>query len=345
MEIKDDLLKDWVPLHPALYRPGTIAKKQRFNFLLVRGGIGDYICWSSAILYVLEIHTHVQVVLWTQSHFEPVARKLFGRFKDRVEFRDAATVDQVPPEELNPAFFPLDTPNGIGMNLIDLGFVYYTSVTPFGKYREHIRLNVSDVDISKFNLPERYVVVTTGYTSPTRVWKSSAINGVVDYLNSIGVVPVFLGKEMIYDKTEVKYTAKFEEGIDFRKGIDLRNETDLLQCARIISGARLVCGLDNGLLHLGGTQSTPIIMGLSTALPMDRQIRRPKVSAEDWPKNEVTYITPDPKELPCVGCQSKMRYHANQDFAYCYYKDYKCLDKLADPEPWIKAMKRYLEVG
>lgn len=339
MKISDELKEDWVHLSPYTYRPGTIGEKLKVNFMFYGGGIGDYICWSSAILYVLENHLHVQMALWTQSHFTPVAKKLFSRFGDRVEFKDVSTVDQYSQEDLNPALFPLETPNGVGMHMIDVGFAYFARTQPHGKYKEHVRLDVSDVDISSFNLPEKYAVVTTGHTSPTRVWKSAGVNGVSDYLVKNNITPVFLGKRVVYVAGDRQYKSEYEEGIDFSKGLDLRDKTDILQAAAIMAKAKVVVGLDNGLLHLAGTQEVPIVMGLTITIPADRSITRPKA---EFPKNETTFISPDSRKLACSGCQSKMRFHKKQDFAFCYYKDYKCLDVLNDPGHWINAIRRYL---
>lgn len=344
-KINNDLADDWVPLSRALYRPNTVAEKFRVNFMFYRGGIGDYVCWMSAVMYVLENHKHVQIDFWVQSHFLPIAKKLIEpKYKDRVVFKDVAEIDSAPREQLNPAWFPLDTPNGVGMHLIDLGFVYYAGVSPYGKYKEHVRLDVTDIDFkSEWGLDGKdYVVVTTGFTSPTRQWKARGVNGVVDYLNSVGVTPVFLGKASVYVGMEKEYKAQWSDETDYSKGIDLREKTTILEATAIMSKAKAVVGLDNGLLHLAGTQDVPIVMGMSTVLPADRQIRRPMVPKEQWPKNETTFITPDPRKLPCVGCQSKMRFHAGQDFSFCYYKDMECLNILSDPEPWINALKRYL---
>ena len=35
----------------------------------------------------------------------------------------------------------------------------------------------------KANLPEKYVVITTGFTSKTREWSPESVNGVVDYID------------------------------------------------------------------------------------------------------------------------------------------------------------------
>lgn len=349
-KISNNLDKNWIPLNPGIYRRGTVAEKLSIHFLFYMGGIGDYICWMSAVEYTLEQHLHVTINMWVQSHFMPVAKHLFeDRFKDRIIFHNIEGIDKVDRDALFPAFFPHEgTPSGVGMNLVDLGFVYYGNTMPHGKYRNHIRMDVSKIavpsEVEELIAKKPYVVVTTGHTAKTREWRASGINGVTKYLNTIGVLPVFLGKKDIFKMGEGKnYKADFPDGIDFSAGLDLREKTSVLEAVKIMSDAKVVIGIDNGLLHLAATQSVPIIMGLTITRPQDRELRRPKVPEEAWPKNESIYLTADPRILPCIGCQSKMRYHENQNFSFCYYKDYKCLDRLADPEPWIQALKRYLE--
>lgn len=329
---------EFIFLSNKYYREGTFTQKLTGSFLLCAGGIGDYVCWLSAITWVLEMQRQVTMHLYCQYFFIDFIRYYFkDKHKNRLFIHDAKTLVNKTDEDLGPCFRPLEcAPNAIGMHLIDLGFVYFANASPRGEYRKHIKIDVSDIPIPE--LPENFAVVTTGHTTMSREWRPRGVNGVVDYLVGKGITPVFIGKKNIFSSTEdnkvVDYSARFSEHIDFSKGLDLREKTTLLEATHIMSKARAVVGLDNGLLHLAATQTTPIVAGMNIASPEDREFRR-DVGA-------VCYVTPDPEKLTCTFCQTNQRFNNGQDFKYCFYKDYACLDQLSDPSPWIQALESVL---
>lgn len=334
--------KEYTFLSEKYYRPNTTAERVDVNFLFYSGGIGDYICWMSSILWILETQPQVNVKLYVQSFMLEIARKLFeGKYKNRFVCQDIQVLVNVDLAKIGFTYQPVMHPvSAIGMNLTDLGFCYFANITPEGKYREHIRLDVSDVENPVKE--KSYAVVTTGHTTDAREWRAAGVNGVAAHLKSLGITPVFLGKKEVYvvktQGQDVNYTANFSKNIDYSLGLDLREKTTLLEAAKIMSEAKLVIGLDNGLLHLAGTQDVPIIFGLNIAKPAEREIRRPLGSGT------VRYLTPDPKILTCTFCQSNMRFNGTQDFKFCYYKDYVCLDLFADPKPWIDEINSVLGV-
>lgn len=333
-------------LYDKYYRKGTTSDAIEANYLICGGGIGDYICWMSAVKWVLDTQHQVTVNLYVQNFFMEIADRLFvGKYGARIRVRNIMELLHVDLKKMGYVVQPQNQnfPNAMGMHLTDLGFAIFTNHMPQGEYRNHVRLDVEDIHVP-FELPEKYAVMTTGHTTQAREWKAKGVNGVSKYFNKMGITPVFLGRSEIFKvqnqgPLDVKYQANFSPEIDYSAGIDLRDKTTLLQAAKIMSKATVVVGLDNGLIHLAGTQNVPIVMGLNIAKPAEREIRRPEGS------KMVQYLTPDEKILTCTFCQSNQRFNNGQDFKFCIYKDYACLDVLAEPEPWINAIELVTGTG
>ncbi len=321
-----------------IYRKGTTSTPFEINFLICGGGIGDYTCWMSSIKWILDTQFQIIVNLYVQKFFIEIADKLFvGKYPGRIRVRNIMELEHVDLSKIGATYRPENErfPNGMGMHLVDQGFAIFTNHMPHGEYRNHPKLDVSDV-VVPFDIPKPYAVVTTGHTTDAREWRARGPNGVSKYLKEKGITPVFLGKVEMFkaknpDGSDIKYTAGFSKDIDYSLGIDLRDKTTLLQAAKIMADAQVVVGLDNGLLHLAGTQEVPIVMALNIATPQEREIRRSK--------GKTQYLTPDTQKLPCTFCQSNQRFNSGQDFKFCAYKDYVCLDILSEPSEWIKAIE------
>jgi ADP-heptose:LPS heptosyltransferase len=147
-------------------------------------------------------------------------------------------------------------------------------------------------------------------------------NEVIDHIFKIGYVPLFLGKAATKVDPTRTLKGEYVEGINFEKGVDLRDKTNLLEAAKIMKESSLVVGLDNGLLHLAACSDVPIVMAFTNVEPRHRMPYRHDVLG--W---EVYPIVPDEK-IECRFCQSQMKFAFDQNFAYCYYDDYKCIQNL-----------------
>lgn len=297
------------------YRRGTIARRITEHFLLGNGGIGDLICYLRPLQWIAETQPQVHGVVWTFPFFLPVVESLFSKYG--WEFKnvyDAVTEEgksflatQIVFAAYNPAF------NAGGTHALDLGFLYYCNMhSPPDGYNNYPKLPLPD--ISNFNLPVGpFAILTGGATSPLRSLPPEVFNGIKDMLIRKGFVPVFIGKEEISDG----YTVKFKGEYDYAGGINLIDKTTLLEAAAIIQEADVCLGLDNGLLHVAGCTTTPLVIGYNVISPDIRLPRR----AEGL----IATVTPD---VSCSFCQSKMR-HLNKDLQkMCMYNDLKCLSEL-----------------
>jgi len=187
--------------------------------------------------------------------------------------------------------------------------------------KNYRKLNPSKIDVSKFDLPEKYVIITTGFTAAVREFIPQSVNEVVQYIKSKGYEVVFLGNEKSPVHADKKVLiGTFNTEIDYSQGLNLVNKTSLLEAGKIIAQAKTIVGVDNGLLHLAGTTDVPIVAGFTTVKPEHRAPYR---------NNELGWnffpVTP-PESLACRFCQSNWDFVYRHDFRNCFYKEKK-LDK------------------
>lgn len=179
-------------------------------------------------------------------------------------------------------------------------------------------VSLEPVDINHFNIDfTNTVVLVTSYRDKTRMWESSAILEIAEWLKSRGVTPVFIGKtdteqdirENIIPKTSLPQDVS-------AYGVDLRNKTTIPELASIFRQTKAVCGLDSGPIHLAGTTNVPIICGYTSVSPEHRIPIR---------KEGKTYpVTPD---IECIGCESRWRSNF-WNYENCYYGDAKCCQQM-----------------
>lgn len=336
-EIKGIDRSTLVTLNGEFFRPNTQTNPALFNFIFINGGMGDYICWSIAVRHVAKFHAHVKprvfVSDWCQSLIINLLSdyptiEIYGRTKDfdRMYENGTPLLGNI---ERNQFL------NATGTSLIDIGFSYYLCQNPPPEYADltYPRLKTFNIDISKWELPEEYCVMTPGATSSTRTMPAKAFNELKNYVIGRGITPVFLGKA---DLTTT-YKTKFNEAYDYEGGINLLNETSTLEAGKIIEGAKFIMGLDNGLLHLAACTDTPIIFGYTVASPA---LRRPIRE-----RGLIIDIEVPREELACTHCQDNMRFILGLEFTNCLYKDFKCCELLfkEGAREWKEAIDLILE--
>jgi len=313
---------DGVPLRPI----------KEINILSHYGGLGDSVARLPAVNYILEKYEHIQHVnLFVQDYFVEVAQLLLWRHAARLTVRGYSMLEGVLTSQ------PEDTPGMMCDN------IHHTTLR--SHLTDHAFHCLADEQVGsrhkrylQFGFPKQgqgdYVVITTGFTSPTREWLPSSVNDTVDWIAEQGYKVKFLGKSTVeYWQSRGKTsTANFREAeIDFSKGEDLRDKTDLIEAARIMAQAKAVVGIDNGLLHLAACSSVPIIFGFTSVKPEHRlPYRQP---------GEITLSVLPDKE--CRFCQSKMGFVYKFDFRRCYTNTYKCVASMG-ARKFIEALREVL---
>ena len=222
--------------------------------------------------------------------------------------------------------------SNLSSNMVDHSFYTIVHNTVQSQYKNYIQLD--PIDISEFNLPEKYVVITTGYTSDTREWNSKSVNEVSSYILSKGYTPVYLGRSYTKAYHEIGITGKFNANYD--NGVNLIDKTDLFQAHSIMNSASCTLGIDNGLLHLNGMGQGRAIWGFTSVLPEHRLPYKDGIQGKDC-----LVVMPTEKELSCIGCQSRMNFaDTSHNFTKCFYYDYKCIDMMGSNR-WIEKLKEF----
>lgn len=300
-----------------MYRDSHFRPKTPVNILFNDGGLGDHIGRMTAIKYIRDTWKHVEINLVVPDFFQELAKKLVPGIMVR-KFSDGNHY------WIN-GHHSIQTRNShdtLRSHIVDNAFSLLANKQVEIEDKNYCKLDLNNTDISHFNLPNKYVVLTTGFTAEVREMLPEAVNGVAQFVKSKGYEVVFLGSKAAttgLDSQKI-LIGHFKNDIDFSAGYDLIGKTDLLEAAKIIAGAKVIVGVDNGLLHLAGCTDTHILAGFTTVESIYRvPIRNNELG---W---NCTVIEP-PKSLKCRFCQSNWNFMPGVNFTKCYYKEQK-IDK------------------
>ena len=219
------------------YRPDTKVPCFPMNFTIADGGMGDYICWTAALLWVADRCPFLEGRIFAPAFFIEFIRHAFRHTKWKIHLIEKI---QEHYEDNSLVLGPgingnQQLLNAVGTHLLDLGFSYYgnQSPPPGPEYYHYPEFNFPETAIPKQLTPGKYVVLTPGGTTPTRTVPGAAWNPIIDYILSRGLTPVFLGKNAMTKE----HRAIFPEGTNYEKGTDLRDKTTTLEAAAIMQHA------------------------------------------------------------------------------------------------------------
>lgn len=272
------------------------------------------------IKYIKDKYPHCIIHLWIPDYYLDFAKNLLPNTIIK-PFSKAA-------KEYNPTSLGRKTSSlqhtNMKTHLVDNAFHILVDKAVEIEYKNYLPLNLNKISITKFSLPEKYVVVATGFTAEVREFPPIAVNSVVDYIIKKGYTPVFLGSTVTkigVDKVSNHHSpdilGNFNKEIDYSKGIDLRNKTSLLESGKIIAGAKTIVGVDCGLLHVAGCTNIPIVGAFTTVEPKFRMPYRGNELGKDFYP-----IVPD-ESLECRFCQTNWEFLYEHDYRTCYYKEQK----------------------
>lgn len=332
------------------FRDKIVMFPIRLNFVIMNGGMGDYVTWLQAIRWIASEATWIEGHLIIPTYMKELAEYWLKPYALRGwKFTDYPNVNHIPKIDDTPFRGPVDLNrealNATGAHLITCGWVYFTNkeCAPDGidwwtseakgqpcGWDSYPQFRQSDLD--QVSLPAeaatlergKYAVITTGMTTPSRRVPQGSWNPIIEHVLSKNLQPVFLGKEVVETGNAKNIHTKFEAGTRYDLGINLRNKTSLMQAASIMSNAAVVIGHDNGLLHLAGCTEVPIVFGYNLASPKHREPRRPV--------GKTYNVVLTSKELACNFCQSNTNFVIGYNFRSCYYADNKCMTMLFEQE-------------
>lgn len=312
-----------------IYR--TQPKQKRYQFALHQGGLGDLIAHLPVIKYVLDFHNFIIIDLWVHDYAVSLCEKIFSGYPQVIIYGLSEAKKKYDNNRITRSPYAHKVSN-LSSHLVDHAFYTMVHTSVEDKHKNYIQME--PIGVSEFKLPEKYAVVTTGFTSETREFLPQYSKGVSEYLVSKGYTPVYLGKSYIPTGTKHSIFGTFKA--DYSSGINLIDKTNLFQAHAIMNSATCVIGLDNGLCHLAAMSKVPIVVGFTSVEPRHRLPYR---------NNELgwnCYVV-KPKNLDCFGCQSNFNFaDSTVDFKYCPYGDYLCVKGMTT-DLWIEQIDKALK--
>ena len=322
-------------------RPNTLLHRWVINFIFNDGGLGDFVNYSAATLWIAKNCPWVDGRIYTPRYLTPLMKDIH---KDFPTWKAMESENAFNTLEHKTCIVGTNlTFNGqnklkqlltcIGAHPIDVAYAYYAGSTPPPK---DCLLPVLDYPKNDLLIDQPYVVFPVGNTVDARKTTGVHLNPIIKYVRAQGFLPVFLGKKDLL--MDGKQSTRFPEDIDYHYGMDLRDQTTIMEAAAIMQHAKFTIGLDCGLLHLAALmKDSKIIFGYNITSVEHREPRRNH--------GRHINISLTESELQCIGCQSKLKQIAKHKFSECLYGDSKCIDILFEngSERWIKAIDEILK--
>ena len=304
-----------------LRKEGKREKPVAINLMIADGGMGDHLCYLVVADYIVKNIYWVKPFIWVPDYLYEFAKNVLPKEAKVNTFTNGA-------KYYNEKLLGISTGwSDYGHTPMRIHPIDYAAHRLIDsdltiEQKNYLRFNPEGIDVSKYKLPEKYVVISVGVTTKTKELPKEVVQQIVDYVIEKGYTPVFLGKsasDLGYEGKAIK--ANMAE-IDYNKGIDLRNQTSLTESAAVIAGAKAIVGMEGGLTHLAGSTDTPIIAGYSIVSPEQMMPIR------NYIKGYNVFPVIAEASLECRYCQTKTPLLYSANYYYCYFDDYKCLKQL-----------------
>lgn len=331
----------WTEL-PKYARPGTFVNPTPAGFTYSAGGLGDYIAYTPALLWVAENCPWIHGTVYAPDFFYELAAHWFRGVKNWkvTTYAELHKGDHRKLMRAPDLVGRQQLVNGIGANLMRLGFIYYAGL-------DHVPEGITypKLDLSREFLPKAlereerpWIVLTPAATGRNRTVPGQYWDSIIEHIQKLGMLPVLLGKEELTPNYKAALGDVPLEGV-----LDLRNQTTPLEAAAVMQYSEAVLGLDNGLIHLAACTTANIVCGYNIVIPEQRRPIRPS-------KGLWWELIPTEAELPCVSCQVNQLLLYTRNTSYCLYDEYpewrnKCIDILFEDRGnrWITALDSILE--
>jgi len=329
------------------FRENTKVTRYEMNFIFNDEGMGGYLNYCAVTTWMAKNCPWIDGRIFVEQFLVPIIQDIHAEFKhwkvmpsnqfQRLVTMGTATIGPMVSVGGIPAKREFTT--ALGTHPIDVGSGYYLSR---GVAPADMLLPVLDYPESRL-LPQvkklrgQYVVFTAGGTTPIRTMRGRDLNPLIDYVLSIGLTPVFLGKRDLLG--DGKSTTAFADDTNYDKGVDLRDQTAVKDAACIMQHAKCTVGIDGGLLHLAALmQNSKIVFGYNITSVEHRVPRRNH--------GRTVNVSLSKEELACTGCQSRWPNMNNISYDRCFYGDNKCLDLLFanDSEKFKRAICEVMSV-
>jgi ADP-heptose:LPS heptosyltransferase len=300
--------------------PGT----KTINCLVSDGGMGDLICSLVAVDYILRKYSWVNLLIWVPDYMLDFAKNVLPENAIVRNYTEAKKKYDDKRTGISTQWNGRHSP----MRIHPVDYAFHIMLDEHVDYPEknYLKIKADKIDITKFTLPEKYVVIGIGSVFKVKELPSETANEVAKFCIQKGYTPVFVGKE----ESEVGAgpdkgvkRANIVKGVDYSLGINLVNKTSLTELGKIIQGAKAYVGCDGGNVHIAGCTETPIVVGYTF---IDGKAHNVPIRNNTLGYN--CYVVEPDASLACRFCQTKMNFVYQHWFPNCYYKDFKCLDHM-----------------
>lgn len=297
------------------------------------GGLGDRIATMPAIIYVLNNHD-IKADVIVPDYYVPLARHFLKGFEARVDVLPFSTIGLTLDQNIPSIILHNDYLNTLRRHLVDYAFdmINDNSADVAPIYKNYPKLRTDEIDVTKFKLPESYVVLTPAFTAPVRALPSRTWNRIAKWLVTEGVTPVWMGAKAETIPGPLTPPSKYVEGVDYSIGIDLRDATTLLEAGKIIAKSKALVGVDNGLVHLAACTSAKIVVGFTSVDPITRLPYR------NSNKGDGCFVIIPPDYIECKFRQTRAHFDYVTDYRECYC-GYECVESLT-AEKFIEELKK-----
>lgn len=313
--------------------PPVNLPKKPVNCIFMNGGVGDHVAALVAVDYILKNYPWINLLVWVPDFLLDFAKNVLP--PDTIVRNYTSMKKHYDPNKSTITTEWTGRHSPMKIHCVDYAFHQLCDEHVSFSKKNYLKANLSQIDITKFNLPDKYITLATGYTAEVREFTPSAVNGVIDYAKAKGYEVVFLGQKQTPTGAKHVIEGTFNEAINYEKGIDLINDTTLLEATKIISNSKALVAVDCGLMHIAGCTDTSIVGGFTTVSPEVRMpIRNDILGYNFYP------VVPN-DDLACRFCQVKTNFLYGHDYKNCIYQDKLCVQQLTATK-FIKELEKIL---
>lgn len=298
-----------------MFRDKPPSSVYTVNVLLTDGGMGDNLCSLVAVNHIRQNYPWINPLVWVPNYMYDFSKHVLPKNTIVRDYTNAQKKYNEHHIGITTAWKSQHT--AMRTHPVDYAYHMLSDNHFYGNAPERNYLKIRPEEIKTAELPEYYAVVSGIAVEDVKRLSAETLDKISDYLNSLGLTPVYLGRESVETGMLTDIKAK-GNNFDRSKGLDLINKTTLLESAAIIQGAKLYIGMDGGLTHLAGFTNTKIVSGYNFVNPNHIMPIRNGICGYD-----VFPIVPD-ETLKCRFCQTNWGLLYNHDFRDCFYKDFAC---------------------
>ncbi len=236
------------------------------NLILTDGGMGDLLCQLVAVDYLHVHEPRMEFKVWVPDNILTFAQHVLPKAKiypfSIADKKFDGTQLGRTSQWFEHGHTPMRThPVDYGLHMLADRHIY--DITK----KNYLKIRQNEVDLSSFNLPDKYVCIVATATEPIKTMPIDTLNSISEYVISKGYTPVYIGREKaLCGIKDFAVKATISPG-DFTQGVNLINKTDTLEAAAVMANAMAVVGMDGGLIHVAGFTDTCIIAGYTLVDP------------------------------------------------------------------------------